>query len=83
MPMVGKKKFSYTKSGMKKAKAFAKKKGKKVKSKMEKEGILILSLQKVYELAVDGKRNTNFWCALHWKLKMKWKIQKRNLKKRI
>ena len=32
MPMVGKKKFSYTKSGMKKAKAFAKKKGKKVKS---------------------------------------------------
>jgi len=34
MPMVGKKKFSYTKSGMKKAKAFAKKKGKKkVKSK--------------------------------------------------
>jgi len=33
MPKVGKKKFSYTKSGMKKAKAFAKKKGKKVKSK--------------------------------------------------
>jgi hypothetical protein len=33
MPMVGKKKFSYTKSGMKKAKAFAKKKGKKVNMK--------------------------------------------------
>jgi len=33
MPMVGKKKFSYTKSGMKKAKSYAKKKGKKVKNK--------------------------------------------------
>jgi hypothetical protein len=33
MPMVGKKKFSYSKSGMKKAKAFAKKKGKKVKKR--------------------------------------------------
>ena len=33
MPMVGKKKFSYAKSGMKKAKTFAKKKSKKVKSK--------------------------------------------------
>nr|BAR31635.1 unknown [uncultured Mediterranean phage uvMED] len=33
MPMVGKKKFSYTKSGMKKAKAYAKKKKKKVKYK--------------------------------------------------
>jgi len=33
MPMVGKKKFSYSKSGMKKAKAYAKKKGKKVKYK--------------------------------------------------
>ncbi len=33
MPMVGKKKFSYTEGGMKKAKAFAKKKGKKVKMK--------------------------------------------------
>jgi len=32
MPMVGKKKFSYSKSGMKKAKASAKKKGKKMKS---------------------------------------------------
>jgi hypothetical protein len=29
MPMVGKKKFSYTKSGMKKAKSLAKKKGQK------------------------------------------------------
>jgi len=33
MPMVKGKKFSYTKSGMKKAKAYAKKKGKKVKYK--------------------------------------------------
>ena len=33
MPSVGKKKFSYSKSGMKKAKAYAKKKGKKVKYK--------------------------------------------------
>tara|TARA_R110002033_G_scaffold122062_1_gene164823 strand:- start:284 stop:391 length:108 start_codon:yes stop_codon:yes gene_type:complete len=33
MPMVGKKKFSYSKSGMKKAKAFAKKKGKKVRKR--------------------------------------------------
>ena len=33
MPKVGKRKFSYTKSGMKTAKAFAKKKGKKVKYK--------------------------------------------------
>jgi len=33
MPMVGKKKFSYSKAGMKKAKAFAKKKGKKVKKR--------------------------------------------------
>ena len=33
MPMVGKKKFSYSKSGMKKAKAYAKKSGKKVKYK--------------------------------------------------
>ena len=33
MPMVGKKKFLYSKSGMKKAKAFAKKKGKKVKKR--------------------------------------------------
>jgi len=33
MPMVGKKKFSYNKSGMKKAKAFAKKKGKKVRKR--------------------------------------------------
>ena len=33
MPIVGKKKFSYSKSGMKKAKALAKKKGKKVKYK--------------------------------------------------
>ena len=31
MPSVGKKKFSYSKSGMKKAKAYAKKSGKKVK----------------------------------------------------
>ena len=30
MPKVGKKKFSYTKAGKKKAKAYAKKKGKKV-----------------------------------------------------
>ncbi len=33
MPMVGKKKFSYTKAGKKKAKAYAKKTGKKMKSK--------------------------------------------------
>ena len=33
MPMVGKKKFKYTKAGMKKAKLYAKKKGKKVKYK--------------------------------------------------
>lgn len=33
MPMVGKKKFSYSKAGMKKAKVFAKKKGKKVKKR--------------------------------------------------
>ncbi len=33
MPLVGKRKFSYSKSGMKKAKAYAKKKGKKVKYK--------------------------------------------------
>ena len=33
MPMVGKKKFSYSKAGMKKAKAYAKKKGKKIKYK--------------------------------------------------
>ena len=33
MPSVGKRKFSYSKSGMKKAKAYAKKKGKKVKYK--------------------------------------------------
>jgi len=33
MPMVGKKKFSYTASGKKKAKAYAKKKGMKVKMK--------------------------------------------------
>ena len=33
MPMVGKKKFSYTKAGKKKAKAYAKKKGMKMKSK--------------------------------------------------
>ena len=30
MPMVGKKKYSYTKAGMKKAKAAAKKSGKKI-----------------------------------------------------
>jgi len=30
MPMVGKKKYSYTKTGMKKAKAAAKKSGKKM-----------------------------------------------------
>jgi hypothetical protein len=30
MPMVGKKKFSYTKAGKKKAKAYAKKTGKKM-----------------------------------------------------
>tara|TARA_B100000029_G_scaffold117531_2_gene110732 strand:- start:1531 stop:1641 length:111 start_codon:yes stop_codon:yes gene_type:complete len=30
MPMVGRKKFSYTKAGKKKAKSYAKKKGKKV-----------------------------------------------------
>ena len=33
MPTVGKKKFSYTPAGKKKAKAYAKKKGKKVKYK--------------------------------------------------
>ena len=33
MPKVGKKKFSYTKAGKKKAKVYAKKKGKKVKYK--------------------------------------------------
>ena len=33
MPSVGKRKFSYSKSGMKKAKAHAKKSGKKVKYK--------------------------------------------------
>ena len=31
MPQVGKKKFSYTKAGKKKAKAYAKKTGKKIK----------------------------------------------------
>ena len=31
MPQVGKKKFAYTKAGKKKANAYAKKKGKKVK----------------------------------------------------
>jgi hypothetical protein len=31
MPLVGKKKFAYTKAGKKKAKAYAKKVGKKVK----------------------------------------------------
>ena len=33
MPSVGRRKFSYSKSGMKKAKAYAKKKGNKVKYK--------------------------------------------------
>ena len=33
MPKVGKKKFSYTKKGKAKAKAYAKKTGKKIKSK--------------------------------------------------
>ena len=33
MPSVGRRKFSYSKSAMKKAKAYAKKKGKKVKYK--------------------------------------------------
>lgn len=33
MPQVGKKKFAYTKAGKNKAKAYAKKKGMKVKSK--------------------------------------------------
>ena len=33
MPMVGKKKFAYTKAGAKKAKAYAKKTGKKMRSK--------------------------------------------------
>ena len=33
MQSVGKKKFSYSKAGMKKAKTYAKKKGKKVKYK--------------------------------------------------
>jgi len=36
MPMVGKKKYSYTKAGMKKAKAAAKKAGKKVSYKKKK-----------------------------------------------
>ena len=36
MPMVGKKKYSYTKSGMKKAKAAAKKSGKKMTYKKKK-----------------------------------------------
>jgi hypothetical protein len=35
MPMVGKKKFSYTKAGKKKAKAYAKKKGMKMKNGMK------------------------------------------------
>jgi len=33
MPIVGRRKFSYSKAGMKKAKTYAKKKGKKVKYK--------------------------------------------------
>ena len=33
MPIVGRSKFSYSKAGMKKAKTYAKKKGKKVKYK--------------------------------------------------
>jgi len=33
MPMVGKKKFSYSQAGKKKAKAYAKKKGMKIKKK--------------------------------------------------
>jgi|TARA_R100000005_G_C4838414_1_gene111151 hypothetical protein len=36
MPMVGKKKFSYTKAGKKKAKAYAKKTGKKMKNAKKK-----------------------------------------------
>jgi hypothetical protein len=36
MPMVGKKKYSYTKSGMKKAKAAAKRTGKKLSYKKKK-----------------------------------------------
>jgi hypothetical protein len=36
MPTVGKKKFAYTKDGMKKAKALAKKTGKKVKKAKKK-----------------------------------------------
>lgn len=36
MPRVGKKKFAYTKDGMKKAKAHAKKTGKKVKKAKKK-----------------------------------------------
>jgi hypothetical protein len=36
MPMVGKKKYSYTKSGMKKAKAAAKRSGKKMTYKKKK-----------------------------------------------
>ena len=36
MPMVGKKKYSYTKSGMKKAKAAAKRSGKKMIYKKKK-----------------------------------------------
>ena len=34
MPTVGKKKFAYTKAGKKKAKAYAKKTGRKIKKKM-------------------------------------------------
>ncbi len=37
MPRVGKKKFAYTKDGMKKAKAHSKKTGKKVKGKPKKK----------------------------------------------
>ena len=33
MPIVGRRKFSYSKAGMKKAKTYAKKKGKKVQYK--------------------------------------------------
>jgi len=33
MPIVGRRKFSYSKAGMKKAKAYSKKKGKKVQYK--------------------------------------------------
>jgi len=38
MPKVGSKKFSYTKSGMKKAKAESKKSGKKVVKQSKKKG---------------------------------------------